>query len=281
MNNLSAAQQAQVNNRDSAGQWKQKTHAHPDDTAGVLGVPEASNPAPEPPAGYAQRFEHEAKDWPSTIHLDIEEDPGRRDVSAVHHPNMGEEISFTVQSDEHDPAESTWQWRVDGGVLAEGRLGCDDDIARAEMYRHAFAKQAEDDDAMEEGFTSLNTELGSKGCIVSTIGGDFADDHTEERTLRIDQSDGFAVEIHQWRHDPRIADLSGELDDFTAEHGHTDYRTEYHIDRISPDDEPFEIDHSGEFPIHRHRTSDPTSYESMEQAIAAAREVTGNFGTTD
>ena len=36
--NLSAAQQAQVNNRNETGQWKQKTHGDVDDTAGVLGV---------------------------------------------------------------------------------------------------------------------------------------------------------------------------------------------------------------------------------------------------
>lgn len=281
MSHLSAAQQAQINNRDGDGRWQQKAHGDVEDTADVLGVPEASNPARESAAGYVKRFEHEASRWPSTIHLDTEEGPGRREVSAVHHPNMGAETSFTVQDNETHSAESRWQWSVDGEVVAEGELGDDDDIARAVMYRHAFAKQAEDDDAMEEAFTSLNTELGAKGHTVAPIGGDFADDHTEERTLRIDQPDGYAVEIHQWRNDPRIADLSGELDDFTAEHGRADYSTEYRVDRISPEDEPFEIDRSGQFEIRRHRKSDPVTYKSMEQAVAAAREVTGNFGTAD
>lgn len=36
--NLTAAQQTQLDNRDSAGQWKAKTHADVEDTAGVLGV---------------------------------------------------------------------------------------------------------------------------------------------------------------------------------------------------------------------------------------------------
>lgn len=36
--NLSPAQQAQLDNRDSSGQFKQKTHADVDDTADVLGV---------------------------------------------------------------------------------------------------------------------------------------------------------------------------------------------------------------------------------------------------
>lgn len=36
--NLSPAQQTQLDNRDAAGQFKQKTHADVDDTAGVLGV---------------------------------------------------------------------------------------------------------------------------------------------------------------------------------------------------------------------------------------------------
>lgn len=279
MSHLSAAQQAQINNRDGDGRWQQKAHGDVEDTADVLGVPEASNPARESAAGYVKRFEHDASRWPSTIHLDTEEGPGRREVSAVHHPNMGAETSFTVQDNETHSAESRWQWSVDGEVVAEGELGDDDDIARAEMYQQSFLGQAKDDDALEEGFVSLNTELGSKGCIVSPVGGDFFDDHTEERTLRIDQPDGYAVEIHQWRHDPRLADLSGEFDDYQAQRGHTDYRTEYRVDRISPEDEPFEIDLSGQFPIHRHRKSEPSSYESMDQAIAAARERTGNFGT--
>ena len=281
MSHLSAAQAAQINNRDDNGRWQQKAHSDVEDTAGVLGVPEMSNPVPESGTEYAQRFEHEASRWSSTIHLDIDEGPGRREVSAVHHPNMGEEISFTVQSHEQDPAESRWQWSIDGEPVAEGRLEDDDDIARAEMYQQSFLGQAKDDDALEEGFVSLNTELDPKGCTVSPAGGDFFDDHTEERTLRIDQPDGYAVEIHQWRHDPRLADLSGALDDYQAQRGHTDYRTEYRVDRISPEDEPFEIDLSGQFPIHRHRKSEPSSYESMDQAIAAARERTGNFGTAD
>ena len=36
--NLSAAQQAQVNNRDDNGRWQQKTHGDVEDTAGVLGM---------------------------------------------------------------------------------------------------------------------------------------------------------------------------------------------------------------------------------------------------
>ena len=43
---LSAAQQAQINNRDDGGKWQQKTHGEPEDTTSTLGIGE--NPGADP-----------------------------------------------------------------------------------------------------------------------------------------------------------------------------------------------------------------------------------------
>lgn len=44
--NLSAAQQTQLENRDSSGRFQQKTHADVDDTSGVLGIDSPGQPQP-------------------------------------------------------------------------------------------------------------------------------------------------------------------------------------------------------------------------------------------
>ncbi|GAA1454869.1 antirestriction protein ArdA [Nesterenkonia lacusekhoensis] len=60
---LSAAQQAQINNRNETGQWKQKTHGDIDDTADVLGFSEDDAERPQPVPMHPNRDRSEPKVW--------------------------------------------------------------------------------------------------------------------------------------------------------------------------------------------------------------------------
>ncbi|WP_188686834.1 antirestriction protein ArdA [Nesterenkonia cremea] len=60
---LSAAQQAQMDNRDDFGKWKQKSHTDVEDTAGVLGVGVDDADRPEPLDMSPNRDRGEPKVW--------------------------------------------------------------------------------------------------------------------------------------------------------------------------------------------------------------------------
>lgn len=251
--------------RSCDGKFAAKERSH----SGVsLPIPESS---PDTPASYATSLESISKNWPGTIDVSSTTGPSQRHITASHQPNMGDTIEFSAHVDKESPHHSHWQWDVDGETLAEGPIDGEENIIRAEMYQDAFVGQAEDDDALYDNFVDMQQELsGSNGYQVSTGWGDFVDDYTEERSLRIDEPDGGAWEVLQHRHDPRVADMQNgaygqEL--FEAEHGSCDYSSEHYISRINPDGTRESLE--GEEP-----------YETMSGAVAEVRHRTNGFTIT-
>lgn len=296
--NLTAAQQAQLENRDPTGKFKSKTHTDVDDSDHVLGI----NSEPSPEAGerfeptmtpdaledlddpqerepvqanragdYVDSFEAITRNWPPSINVTSNSGPGGLVVTAAHQPDMGTYIEFQAEThDDIEPYETgRWTYSIDGDVQAEGPLGGgEDEILRAEMYQDAFVGQATDDDALGGMFDSLNQELGHReGYQVSTGGGSFVDDYTDQQELRIDEPDGGAWEVLQHRHDPRVADMDAEegLELYEAERGNRDYASEHYVCRVNPDGT-------------RESLEGEESYESIDEALNEIRDRSSNFG---
>lgn len=68
--NLSVAQQTQLDNRDAGGQWKQKTHADVEDTADVLGIDSGSSPGTPPTTELTSKFGNPAPATQQVIRQD-------------------------------------------------------------------------------------------------------------------------------------------------------------------------------------------------------------------
>lgn len=68
--NLSAAQQTQLDNRDAGGQWKQKTHADVEDTADVLGIGSESSSEAPPTTELTSKFGNPAPATQQVIRQD-------------------------------------------------------------------------------------------------------------------------------------------------------------------------------------------------------------------
>lgn len=250
--------------RSGDGKFAEKERSH----SGVsLPVPESD---PHTPSAYAEGLESISKNWPGAIRVTTNTGPGHHHVTASHQPNMGTTIEFSAHVDEDNPHLSSWQWDVDGETLAEGPIDGEENIARAEMYQDAFVGQAEDDDALYDNFSDLQSELGPRGYRVETGWGDFVDDYTEEHSLIITEPDGGAWEVLQHRRDPRVADMQSgpygqEL--FEAEHGNCDYVSEHYISRINPDGT-------------RESLEGEESYETMSEAVTQIRQRTNGFTIT-
>lgn len=97
MTQLSAKQQAQMKNRDESGQWKQKSHAEPDDTVSTLGIGENGS--------MNQATETAASTLRSQLGDDVEVELHGDEIIAIGEPGEDDQAPLALVN----TGESSWE----------------------------------------------------------------------------------------------------------------------------------------------------------------------------